>query len=127
MDVKQIIDKKIKDLKKWYLARLNRTLLLVMIIASIAFVISYIPYLNIVFSRSIGLVFMFILIYILFPPSTNKLVGISIILISLAFIFTLLRLFSLAESLGIILFLVLVFIFINYIKDFMLHKGRIQE
>lgn len=108
--------------KNWYLRNMGKLVLLFIVIVVVSVVFTYIPYLNFIISPVIRTLIIFLCIYILFPLSTRTLAAISMGAIVLAFIFTLVELDFIAQMLGDILYLLLVSIFINYVKTFIKDK-----
>lgn len=108
--------------KNWYLRNMGKLVLLFIVIVVVSVVFAYIPYLNFIISPIIRVLIIFLCIYILFPLSTRTLAAISMGAIVLAFIFTLVELDFIAQMLGDILYLLLVSIFINYVKAFIKDK-----
>lgn len=108
--------------KNWYLRNMSKLVLLFIVIVVVSVTSAYIPYFNFIISPGVRVLIIFLCIYILFPLSTYTLVAISIVAILLAFIFTFIELDFVAQTLGDLLYLLLVFIFVNYVKTFIKYK-----
>lgn len=108
----------------WYLKSMSKLVLLFMIIVVASVTSIYVPYLNFLISPGVRMLIIFMTIYILFPLSTRILVGISMGVIAMASIFTFIELAFIAQVMGDLLYLLLVVIFVNYIKNFI--KNRVD-
>lgn len=111
-----------KKMKDWYINNIGKLLLLFIVIVIISLTAVYIPYLSFILSPGIRLFIILLCFYLLFPLSTNKLVFISVIIIFFAFIFTFLEMSFISNFLGDLLYLILVFIFVNYLKSIIRQK-----
>lgn len=111
-------------IKNWYINKIARLLLFFIVIVVVSLTAVYIPYLSFIFSPGLRVFIIFLSFYLLFPLSTSKLVYISIVSICFAFIFTILEMKFMAEPLGELLYLILVFIFINYVKSIFKEKNK---
>lgn len=112
-------------IKEWYRRSINKLVLLLLVIVIVSVTSTYIPYLNFIITPGIRILIILLCIYMLFPLSTGTLVAISIGAIAFAFVFTFIELDFVAQMLGDLLYLLLVFIFVNYIKDFMKNKKEL--
>lgn len=109
-------------LKNWYYNNIGRLLLFFIIVVIVSLTAAYFPYLSFLFTPAARLLIIFLSLYLLFPLSTNKLVFISVVIIFFAFIFSFLELSFISNSLGDFLYLILVFIFVNYLKSIIKRK-----
>lgn len=106
-----------KHFREWYYENLGRILLLFIIIVTFTLAVVYVPYLNIVFSSLVALFIVIFSWYLLFPPSTYLLTIISISMLFFAFVASELQLSMTSEVLGEGIYIFLIFIFINYLKE----------
>src|SRR3972149_1768466 len=107
-----------EEIKKWYLRNLGKIVFLFLVTVFFTVTIMFIPYLNILLGSSVGILISLVTFYLLFPPPTKVLAYISVIVLFFAYIFVVLQLNFMAELMGNLLFLLLVFIAINYGKSF---------
>lgn len=112
-------------LRNWYLKNISKLVLLFIAVVIVTILVAYIPYVNLIISSARGMLIIFLCFYVLFPFSTRTLVMTSIGIIFFAFIFTLVELDYFAEMLGNLLYLLLIFIFINYMKDLIKNKTNL--
>ena len=112
-------------LKEWYFRNISKLVLLFMVIVIVSVTSIYIPYLNFLITPGVRVLIIFLSIYILFPLSTRTLTIIAMEAIALSFISTFIELNFIAEILGEFLYLLLVFVFINYIKTFVKNKKEL--
>lgn len=113
---------KLNDLTIWYKKNTAKILLLFIVIVVFTLTITFIPYLNILIFPAAGIGFSFIIWYILFLPGTRVLVtlGLGILFITLSF--SLIRMNSIADAIGDIFYLILVFIFFNNLRELFKEK-----
>jgi|SRR3989344_4539493 len=109
--------KRLESIKKWYNNNLGRMVLLFFVVIFFTTSVAYIPYFNIILRSSVGIVISLITFYLLFPPPTKILASIFIVVLFLSYIFVILKLNFALDSIGGLLFFLLVLMFINYIKD----------
>ena len=112
-------------LKNWYLKNISKLVLLFMVIVIASVTSIYIPYLNFIITPGARILIIFLCIYILFPLSTRVLAIVAMGAIALALFFTLIELSFIAELLGNFLYLLLVFVFVNYMKTFIKNKKEL--
>lgn len=110
--------------REWYLSNMAKLLLFFIVVVVISLTAVYIPYLSFILSPGIRLFIIFLCFYLLFPLSINKLVIIAVIAIFFAFIFTILEMGFIAESLGDLLYLLLIFILIGHFKLIVKEKNK---
>lgn len=116
---------KIGALKDWYNRNLNKIVFLLCIIVIFTLFFTYIPFFNVIFSPIIGILLAFISYYFLFSPSNISLVMIAFIALFIAFIGTLFHeLSAFAEIMGEVLYILLIFIFINSLKEVKKKNGK---
>lgn len=106
----------------WYKKNLGKVVLLLIFIVIFTLSLSYIPYLNIFIVPPLSFGLSLIVWYILFSPNTRIVLSLSIGVLLIATMFSLLRIPFLAESIADALYIFLIFILINYIKDFIERK-----
>lgn len=109
-------------LSSWYKKNLGRIVLLLIFVVVFTLSLSYIPYLNIFVSPALGFGLSVIVWYILFYPDTRILVSLSFGVLLVAMLLSLLKIPFLAESIADVLYLFLIFILINYIREFAAKK-----
>lgn len=109
-----MINVQIEKIKKWYNHRLGRIVLLCLIVVFFTTTVIYIPYFNILFGSSTGFLISFIVWYFLFSPSMKTLIFMCMFALVIAFVCTALKLNFLVEISGNILFVLMVFMLINY-------------
>lgn len=118
---------KLKNLKNDYKENLDKVVLFFIIIVVFTLTVVYIPYLNILFSLINGLALVVISWYVLFHPSQKTLIIISLIALFFAYGFTFLKIVFIQEMLGNLIFLFLVFILINLIKESIKNEDKSQQ
>ncbi|MEX2007363.1 MAG: hypothetical protein WD992_01180 [Candidatus Levyibacteriota bacterium] len=107
-----------KKLNAWYKINIGKILALTIIITFFTVTIKLIPYLNFLFSGNIAFPIIAITWYLFFSPTTKILVFLSWLLLPVAFFSVYFQLDTVANYLGDFLFLNLILMFMNYIKDF---------
>ncbi len=112
-----------EKIRRWYYRRLGRIVLLFLVVVLFTLTVAYIPYLNVLLG-SLGILVSLITFYILFPPSTKVLIYISVIASFIACMLLLAELNFIVDLIGNLLFLLLIFIFINYGKSIHEQKER---
>lgn len=113
-----MIRSKLETIKKWYNNNLGKIVLLFFVVVFFTTSIAYIPYLNIILRSSVGILISLVTFYLLFPPSLKTLTYICLTVILLSFIFVVLKLNFVIDLLGGLIFLLLIFMLINFAKDF---------
>jgi len=108
----------------WYRNNLGKIVFLLAATVISTLTMAYVPYLNIIIPSSVRFLAVFLIWYILFSPSNILLIFFSIILLIIAAIVALIELDSLAETFGIVIYLSLILVFINDIKNFFSKKQR---
>lgn len=103
--------------QEWYEKNFKKVVLLFLIAVIFTLLLVYMPFINLVFTSSLGFLIAVIIWYLLFAPRTRVLVFLAIGIVFLAMILTLTDLAIFSESLGIFLYLLLVFIFFNFLKE----------
>lgn len=109
-------------LKDWYLKNVNKLVLLFMIVVMVSVTFIYIPYLNIIITPGVKMFIISLCAYILFSFSTRALVVVSMYAIFFSFILTFIELDFIAETLGNFLYLLLVSIFVDYVRSLIKNK-----
>lgn len=102
----------------WYKNNLGKIVFLLATTVVLTLVVTYVPYLNIIIPVSVGFLISFIIWYILFSPSESLLILFSIVLLTASAVMVIMGLDFLSESLGQIIYLLLILILINDIKEF---------
>lgn len=105
--------RKFNQLKKWYFDNLG-ILVLLLFLFIISTAVVRMPYLNFLFGPSISIPVFLCALYLFFPPSNKTLVFLAVVILIFSFVFVVLRLNFLVELLGGLLFLLIIFMFINY-------------
>ena len=113
-----------KKIGKWYSNSLGKLLLFFIIVVIVSLMIVYTPYLNFIFTPTLRMFVILVSFYLLFPLSVNKLVIVSFVIVFADCIFVILGIDFVAEALGNLLYLILIFIFINYVKLIVQEKGK---
>lgn len=108
---------RLEDLKNWYSRSLGKLVFLFLILVFFTLTTVYIPFLNVVTTPSVGFGLFIIGWYMLFSPTTKVIVGISLVTLLIEFLFTFFSVEFLVEAIAEFLFLLLIFIFVNYIKE----------
>lgn len=106
-------------LKVWYKENLEKIALVFIILVAFTLTIVYIPYLNVFFSPTVGFLITFLIWYLLFMPTVSLLVRMGVVSLGVGLIATLLELNFLAETIGEFLYVLLVLVVINFVKDFL--------
>lgn len=101
----------------WYKNSLERIVLLFIIIVIFTLSFFYIPYLNIIISPPLSFGFSLLVWYVLFSPSTRIMVMLCLVTLFVSLFFSILRISLFAESIVDVLYLFLIFILANYVKD----------
>ncbi len=103
-------------LSAWYKNNIARIVLLLIILVFSTVTVTYIPYFNVFITAEIGMGIAFFSWYVIFWPSTGLLTAIAGALLVISMGLASLRLTSLDDIIGSILYALLVAIFINYAK-----------
>lgn len=103
-------------LVKAYDKNLKKIVFLLLILVFFTLTVVYIPFLNVFATPIMGFGIFIVMWYILFPPSIKFLVYASLGLIVLAYIATIFEIGILQDAIGQLLFVLAIFIFINYLK-----------
>lgn len=117
---------KFELLGDWYKKNLGRIVLILIFVVLFTLSLSYIPYLNIFISPTLGFGLSIIVWYVLFHPNTKILISLSFGVLLITMAFSLLRIPFLAESIADVLYLFLIFILINYIGDLVVRNTGIE-
>lgn len=105
-------------IQTWYKDNLGKIVLVFIILVIFTLTTAYIPYLNVLFSPLVGFLIVFLTWYFLFYPPVFVLVYLGIAASGIALIATLLELSFLSEALGEFIYILLILIVINFIKEF---------
>lgn len=110
-------------MKEWYIGNIGKLLLFFIVVVVISLT-SGIPYLSFILSPGKRFFIVSLCFYLIFPLSTNKLIFIAGVTTVLAFILTVLEMDFISEPLGQMLYLLLVFILVDYIKSIIKEKDK---
>jgi len=113
-----------RKLVNWYKNNLGKIVLLFIIIVIFTLSFYYIPYLNIIISPPLSFGFTLMVWYVLFSPSTKIVVILSLSILFISLFFSILRISLFAESIADVLYLFLIFILTNYVKDLWRKNSR---
>lgn len=108
---------KVKKIIDWYLNSLGRILLLFIVIVTFTLTVVYVPYINLIFPSIVGLSIVLLFWYLLFPPSTRLLITLSFIFLFFSLLNSLVGLTALSEICGQAIYVFLIFIFVNRIRE----------
>lgn len=104
-------------LKKWYAMNLGKIVFLLLIVVFFALMVVYAPFLNVIITPEIRTGISIVTWYILFSPRTKTILYICFVILVIGFLYTIIGVSSLIDSVGVLLFLLIIFILINYIKE----------
>ncbi len=104
--------------RNWYNENLGKVVLIFLLAVVFGMLFIYVPFLNLIFGPLISFFILFFLWFVLFPPSIRTLVGIGIFTLFCACALSLLRVESLAEPFGEILYMILVLIGFRYLQEY---------
>lgn len=102
---------------QWYEQSLKKIVFLLLVLVFFTLTVVYIPFLNVFITPSVGFGILIIVWYILFSPNTKMLVYISLILIGIACVATIFGIDALWNGISQFLFIIIIFILINYLKN----------
>ena len=102
---------------QWYEENLKKIVFLLLVLVFSTLTVVYIPFLNVFITPSVGFGILIIVWYILFSPNTKLLVYFSLVLIGIAYIATIFDIDALWNGISQFLFIVIIFILINYLKN----------
>lgn len=105
------------NLIAWYKNNLGQILFIFLILVFFTLTITYIPFLNLFISPNIGFGISIIAWYVLFMPSTKILTIVAVVFILIGFLSTAFLIGVLTEAISKLLFLLIIFIFISYIRE----------
>lgn len=106
----------ISALSRWY--RGNITWIVVFLIILVFFTVTatYIPYLNVLLTPEIGFGIVFFSWYLIFGPSTSALIAMGVGMLVPAMILAVLQLRSFDDTIGTLLYALLIGLLLNYAK-----------
>lgn len=104
-------------LHRWYEKNFRKIVLLFLVIVVFTLLLVYLPFANLILTPPLGFLIAAFSWYILFSPSRRVLTSLSLFAILLAMLLTLADLDVFAESVGMFLFLMIAFLFINLIRE----------
>lgn len=110
----------------WYNKNLGKIVFLLLVTVVLTLIVTYVPYLNIVLSSSVGFLLVFLIWYVLFSPSLLVLVVFLLIALLASSVTDYLRLDFISEPLGVIMYVLLMLALGNYIKDFLSRNRKLQ-
>lgn len=114
-----------KNLKDWYNKNIGKILLLSIILTFFTVTVKLVPYFNFLFSGQLGFPVVVLAWYWLFSPSTKLLVIIAWVVLPIAFLSENFQIYTISNQVGDFLYLNLLLIFVNYIKDFVKNRNNI--
>ena len=120
--MKTIINK--QALSAWYEKNIARIVLFLVILVFSTVTVTYIPYLNVFITAEIGMGIAFFSWYAIFWPSTRLLIAMAVVILVISMGLAALRLTSLDDIIGSILYALLVAILTNYAKDMAKQKDH---
>lgn len=109
--------RRINRLKKWYAMNLGKIVFLLLVVVFFALTVVYVPFLNVIITPEIRTGISIIAWYILFLPRTKTILYICFAILVIGFFYTIVGVSSLIDSVGVLLFLLIIFILMNYIKE----------
>lgn len=113
-----------QSLSDWYEKNIGRIVLLLIILVFSTITVAYIPYLNVFITAEIGMGVAFFSWYVIFWPSTDLLIAMAGAVLVISMGLATLRLSSLDDIMGSILYALLVAILINYGRDMAKQKDH---
>ncbi len=109
--------KYLKKLTRWYNKNLGKLVFLLITIVFITLTLVYTPFLNVVITPEVRYGICVVVWYILFSPKTKTIILVSLISLGVGIVYTIFGLSSFIDSIGVFIFILIIFIFINYIKE----------
>lgn len=109
--------KRTKKIVTWYEKNINKLVIFFIIIVLVSLIFVYVPYTNVFIPTTVSFGIVFLLGYWFFSPSTTLLVALSLAILVISLTFSVLRVPVLAESISDVLYVFLIFIFLNCVKD----------
>ncbi len=101
----------------WLREHIVQTVVLMTLFSVLTFLSISVPYVNILLTSKMIAFFVLLAWYILFPPGIALLVFLSFGALGVAWVLTVFRFREIAESFGELIFILLIFILIRYLKD----------
>lgn len=112
-------------INNWYKKNIGKILLLSIVLTFFTVTVKLVPYFSFLFSGEVGFSIVIIVWYLLFLPSTKLLVFIVWGLLPIAFLSAYFQLDTISNFIGNFMYLDLLLIFMNYIRDYFKNKNKI--